>query len=70
MSLFGKSNSDLITFFFSARFNHRFDEVRACRQEIVEILDQKLAKQGLTPVSTVYIETFLIFSPQEECCMR
>lgn len=36
--------------FFLARFNHRFDEVQACRQEIVQILDQKLAKQGLSAV--------------------
>ncbi|XP_020603007.1 uncharacterized protein LOC110042031 isoform X2 [Orbicella faveolata] len=33
----------------TTRFDHRFDEVRACRQEIVQILDQKLAKQGLSP---------------------
>ncbi|XP_078380805.1 uncharacterized protein LOC144663667 isoform X2 [Oculina patagonica] len=33
----------------TTRFNHRFDEVRACRQEIVQILDQKLSKQGLSP---------------------
>ena len=56
--------------FAPARFNHRFDEVRACRQEIVQILDQKLAKQGLSPVSITYFKTFVSFSPQEKYCMR
>ncbi|XP_066024829.1 cilium assembly protein DZIP1 isoform X2 [Pocillopora verrucosa] len=32
----------------TTRFNHKFDEVQACRQEIAQILDQKLSKQGLS----------------------
>lgn len=36
-------NNQLIT----SRFNHKLDELQACRQELVQILDQKLAKQGL-----------------------
>lgn len=32
----------------TTRFNHKFDEVQACRQEISQILDQKLSKQGLS----------------------
>lgn len=36
----------------TTRFNHRFDEVQACRQEIVQILDQKLSKQGLSSENT------------------
>ena len=38
---------------FPARFNHKFDEVQACRQEIAQILDQKLSKQGLSSVSKI-----------------
>ncbi|XP_067042610.1 uncharacterized protein [Acropora muricata] len=37
-------NNQLIT----SRFNHKLDELQACRQEIGQILDQKLAKQGLS----------------------
>ncbi|XP_027059683.1 zinc finger protein DZIP1L-like [Pocillopora damicornis] len=32
----------------TTRFNHKFDEVQAGRQEIAQILDQKLSKQGLS----------------------
>ena len=42
---------ELFRGFFLARFNHKLDELQACRQELVQILDQKLAKQGLPVVS-------------------
>ena len=53
------STSDMSTFIFCifltfpARFNHKFDEVQAGRQEIAQILDQKLSKQGLSSVSKI-----------------
>ncbi|KAK2557589.1 Cilium assembly protein DZIP1L [Acropora cervicornis] len=39
-----------------ARFNHKLDELQACRQEIGQILDQKLAKQGLSVKTKGYLE--------------
>lgn len=36
----------------TSRFDHRFDEVQACRQEIIQILDQKLSKQGMSAGNT------------------
>ena len=42
---------NLLTLLHCVRFNHKLDELQACRQEIGQILDQKLAKQGLSVVS-------------------
>ena len=47
----GRNLLTLLHCVFSARFNHKLDELQACRQEIGQILDQKLAKQGLSVVS-------------------
>ena len=58
------STSDLSTVIFCifltfpARFNHKFDEVQAGRQEIAQILDQKLSKQGLSSVSKKFVLVF------------
>ena len=37
-------------FSFLALFNHKQDEVDACRQDVCQILEQKLAKQGMAAV--------------------
>ena len=54
---------------FPARFNHKFDEVQAGRQEIAQILDQKLSKQGLSSVSKICfsVQVFDIANEIEDC---
>ena len=37
-------------FSFLALFNHKQDEIDACRQDVCQILEQKLAKQGMAAV--------------------